>query len=50
MIDTKNPCAGMTNWKASVDTRGGTPGKKNSVDAINNDQTAPEVKRCLCDR
>ncbi|MEJ7674168.1 MAG: lamin tail domain-containing protein [Chitinophagaceae bacterium] len=28
MIDTKNPCSGFTNWKASVDTKGGTPGKK----------------------
>jgi len=45
MIDTKSPCAGMTNWKASVDPRGGTPGKKNSIDAINNDTEAPKLKR-----
>ncbi len=45
MIDTKNPCAGSSNWKASVDPNGGTPGKKNSVDAINTDQTPPSLLR-----
>jgi hypothetical protein len=45
MIDTKSPCAGMSNWKASIDSKGGTPGKKNSVDAINNDTEAPKLKR-----
>ena len=45
MIDTKSPCAGSSNWKASVSTTGGTPGKKNSIDAINNDATAPQLKR-----
>jgi hypothetical protein len=44
MIDTKNPCAGISNWKASTDTRGGSPGIKNSVDAINSDQILPSVK------
>jgi hypothetical protein len=44
MIDTKNPCAGISNWKASTDTKGGTPGTKNSVDAVNTDQTFPSVK------
>jgi hypothetical protein len=44
MTDTKNPCAGISNWKASTDTRGGTPGIKNVVDAINNDATLPSVK------
>jgi Lamin Tail Domain/Bacterial Ig-like domain len=45
MIDTKNACSGITNWKASVDISGGTPGKKNSVDASNADQTAPQLLR-----
>ena len=45
MIDTKSPCAGSTNWKASLNTSGGTPGKKNSIDAVNNDATAPQLKR-----
>jgi len=44
MIDTKSPCAGINNWKASTNQQGGTPGKKNSVDAINNDQTGPKLK------
>ena len=45
MVDTHNPCSGITNWKASEDAKGGTPGKKNSVDGINADQTAPELLR-----
>jgi hypothetical protein len=44
MIDTKNPCSGISNWKASTDARGGSPGIKNSVDAVNNDQSAPSIK------
>ncbi|MCY7311181.1 MAG: lamin tail domain-containing protein [Chitinophagaceae bacterium] len=47
MIDTKSPCAGSSNWKASVNTTGGTAGKKNSIDAINNDATAPQLKRAF---
>ena len=45
MVDTKSPCAGISNWKASTNTTGGTPGKKNSVDAVNNDAAAPQLKR-----
>jgi hypothetical protein len=45
MIDTKNPCSGMSNWKASVDPMGGTPGKKNSVDGVNNDASPPQFIR-----
>jgi len=44
MIDAKNPCSGISNWKASTDTRGGSPGIKNSVDAVNNDQSVPSIK------
>lgn len=45
MIDTKSPCAGSTNWKAGANVAGGTPGIKNSIDAIKNDATAPQLKR-----
>jgi hypothetical protein len=44
MIDTQNPCTGGSNWKASIHSVGGTPGAKNSVDALNNDQTGPQLK------
>jgi len=47
MVDTKNPCSGFSNWKASTDTKGGTPGKKNSVDAVNKDITAPQLLRAF---
>lgn len=47
MIDTKNPCSGSSNWKASTDVRGGTPGIKNSVDGINKDQTPPQLIRAF---
>lgn len=45
MIDTKNPCSGKDNWKASIDPNGGTPGKKNSVDGTNNDSAPPQLTR-----
>ena len=44
MIDTHNPCSGQNNWKSSIDNSGGTPGRKNSIDAINKDVKAPEIK------
>ncbi|HTB52050.1 MAG TPA: lamin tail domain-containing protein [Ferruginibacter sp.] len=47
MIDTKNPCSGYSNWKASTDVNGGTPGKINSIDAKNADQTSPKVLRAF---
>ncbi len=45
MIDIKNPCSGSANWKASVDINGGTPGKRNAVDAVNPDITSPKLLR-----
>lgn len=45
MMDTRNPCSGVANWTASTDTRGGTPGRKNSVDALNKDQQGPALLR-----
>lgn len=47
MIDTQNPCTGSNNWKASIHSTGGTPGIKNSLDGLNNDQTAPRLKNAF---
>jgi hypothetical protein len=47
MIDTKNPCTGMSNWKASIDARGGTPGIINSVNGNNADGAAPKLLRAF---
>ena len=45
MMDMRNPCTGASNWKASLDPGGGTPGRKNSVDGLNLDNTSPMLKR-----
>ena len=47
MIDTKNPCSGISNWEAGTNAIGGTPGGINSVDAINTDATAPKLLRAF---
>ena len=47
MVDTHNPCSGQSNWKSSIDNSGGTPGKKNSVDATNKDDKAPLIKNAF---
>ncbi|MEO7119761.1 MAG: lamin tail domain-containing protein [Ginsengibacter sp.] len=47
MIDPKNACSGINNWKVSFDPKGGTPGKKNSVDGINIDQNSPKLLRAF---
>ncbi|MDH7464470.1 lamin tail domain-containing protein [Chitinophagaceae bacterium 26-R-25] len=47
MIDTQNPCSGASNWTASMNDKGGTPGKENSVKAINVDNTAPQLLKAF---
>ncbi len=47
MIDPRNPCSGAANWTASNDNKGGTPGKKNSVDGILPDQEPPALLRAF---
>jgi hypothetical protein len=44
-IDPNNPCGGQNNWHASIDANGGTPGKRNSVNALNPDNIAPQIDR-----
>jgi len=44
-IDPSNPCGGASNWRASNNPLGGTPGTINSVDGQNPDQSAPEIER-----
>jgi hypothetical protein len=46
-IDPNNPCGGESNWKASTNTQGATPGKINSVNGNNSDATSPELLRAL---
>lgn len=43
MRDTRNGCAGKENWTASTDAHGGTPGTKNSVDAMLTYNKAPLI-------
>jgi hypothetical protein len=43
MIDIKNPCSASSNWKASIDKSGGTPGRKNSIDGMIKDETPPKL-------
>jgi hypothetical protein len=43
MIDINNPCGGATNWTASLNSSGGTPGYTNSVAASKPDLEAPQL-------
>ncbi len=43
IIDPHNFCQPETNWKACENPAGGTPGKVNSVNGINPDNSMPEV-------
>jgi hypothetical protein len=47
MIDTRNPCSGGNNWKASINVKGGTPGTKNSIDGNNPDKIPPALLRAF---
>ncbi len=43
--DPLNPCAGASNWSASNDGIGGTPGRVNSINTTNPDIQDPEINR-----
>ncbi|WP_426058143.1 lamin tail domain-containing protein [Hymenobacter sp. B1770] len=47
MIDANNYCAGASNWTASNDPIGGTPGRSNSVRASNADVLPPALLRAV---
>lgn len=47
MQDTKNPCNGRSNWTASNNLSGGTPGKINSVAGTNTDDAPPQLQRSV---
>ncbi len=50
-IDPNNPCGDVYNWRASIDTKGGSPGKKNSVYTPNPDILSPFItKVCVLDK
>ncbi|MCX6259056.1 MAG: lamin tail domain-containing protein [Bacteroidia bacterium] len=42
-IDPLNNCSGITNWRASVNSQGGSPGQQNSVMSANMDNTPPSL-------
>lgn len=46
-VDAGNPCGGQSNWHASNDASGGTPGRKNSVAKANPDHSAPLLERIV---
>ncbi len=43
LVNPKNPCTNLNNWKASIDTSGGTPGKINSVHDTTPDTQSPSL-------
>lgn len=47
MIDLNTPCLGSENWTASTSPIGGSPGKINSVDALNPDEILPKLLRAF---
>ena len=47
MVDAQRPCGEWDNWTTSVDPKGGTPGRSNSVQQANPDRFGPEVVRAF---
>jgi len=43
-VDAANPCGGRSNWTASNDPRGGTPGRANSVEDTHPDLASPVLR------
>lgn len=47
LIDATNVCDQINNWAVSVDPKGGTPGKPNSVKGDKPDLTSPNLKKVV---
>jgi hypothetical protein len=47
MIDVRNPCLGISNWRASIADAQGTPGAENSLPEENIDQSGPELEKAF---
>lgn len=47
MIDVRNPCLGISNWRASIADAQGTPGIENSVKEENIDQNGPKLEKAF---
>lgn len=45
MIDPRNPCTGKDNWSPSKNSKGGTPGRPNTVHTANPDVAPPKLLR-----
>jgi hypothetical protein len=45
MIDTESPCMEADNWDSSMDEKGGTPCKINSIAAYNPDVESPQIEK-----
>lgn len=45
LIDAENPCGEADNWRASIDPKGGTPGRLNSVKGTNPDNNMPQISK-----
>jgi len=51
LIDPQNPCGDRENWTASIDNKGGSPCKINSVFSTNPDISQPYIlKICIVDK
>jgi hypothetical protein len=49
MVDVNYPCRESENWFVSVDPSGGSPGRKNSVEASNPDQVTPILLQAIAE-
>ncbi len=47
LIDREFTCSNKFNWIASVNSKGGTPGKSNSVNGVFSDAQAPNLLRAI---